>query len=45
MAMSYQEDARALRGPVHDDHLAFGKTPSRQTTSARATSKATSANA
>jgi cation diffusion facilitator CzcD-associated flavoprotein CzcO len=45
MAMSYQEDARALRGPVHDDHLAFGKTPSRQTTSASATSKATAANA
>ena len=25
MAMSYQEDARALRGPVHDEHLEFGR--------------------
>jgi monooxygenase len=25
MAMSYQEDAKALRGPVHDEHLTFGK--------------------
>ena len=24
MAMSYQEDARALRGPVYDEHLRFG---------------------
>jgi cation diffusion facilitator CzcD-associated flavoprotein CzcO len=24
MAMSYQEDAKALRGPVHDEHLHFG---------------------
>jgi len=24
MAMSYQEDARALRGPVFDEHLRFG---------------------
>jgi monooxygenase len=24
MAMSYQEDAKALRGPVHDEHLKFG---------------------
>ena len=28
MAMSYQEDAKALRGPVHDEHLAFGKASS-----------------
>jgi hypothetical protein len=25
MAMSYQEDAKALRGPVHDQHLEFGR--------------------
>jgi hypothetical protein len=25
MAMSYQEDAKALRGPVFDAHLRFGK--------------------
>jgi hypothetical protein len=24
MAMSYQEDAKALRGPVFDEHLKFG---------------------
>jgi hypothetical protein len=24
MAMSYQEDAKALRGPVFDEHLEFG---------------------
>ena len=24
MAMSYQEDAKALRGPVYDEHLKFG---------------------
>jgi monooxygenase len=30
MAMSYQEDARALRGPVHDEHLHFGVAPARR---------------
>ncbi len=27
MAMSYQEDARALKGPVFDERLKFGKSP------------------
>jgi hypothetical protein len=29
MAMSYQEDAKALRGPVFDEHLMFchGRVP------------------
>jgi monooxygenase len=30
MAMSYQEDAKALRGPVFDEHLTFGKTKERR---------------
>ncbi|WGY02852.1 NAD(P)/FAD-dependent oxidoreductase [Nocardioides sp. QY071] len=30
VAMSYQEDARALRGPVFDEHLSFGRTQERR---------------
>jgi cation diffusion facilitator CzcD-associated flavoprotein CzcO len=30
MAMSYQEDAKALRGPVFDEHLTFGRTQDRR---------------
>ncbi|MFJ9390928.1 flavin-containing monooxygenase [Nocardioides sp. NPDC101246] len=35
MAMSYQEDAKALRGPVHDEHLTFGNAGSTQASSER----------
>jgi len=34
MAMSYQEDAKALRGPVADEHLRFGSGPRVRTAAA-----------
>jgi cation diffusion facilitator CzcD-associated flavoprotein CzcO len=35
MAMSYQEDAKALRGPVHDEHLEFRSAASADLSSER----------
>lgn len=37
MAMSYQEDAKALRGPVHDEHLTFGHARTAQASPERST--------
>jgi len=37
MAMSYQEDAKALRGPVHDEHLTFGRARTAQASPERST--------